>query len=477
MSLRLRLTRLYAAILLITLLGFGTALYIGVAQVSLSVTQSALLNEARAYSIAIHLRFDPDTGGLMLTAPPPHSNVQIVGVNGTTLYTSTDLVAANQTLPFSADSRRQVLQGQNLVYGVTLQGAHIMMSALPLTLNNGQVWGVLLMGKSLTGIDQTLETLRLALLIGGAAVLLLAGAAGWILSGAALRPIHRITDTADTIGRTQDFARRVDYQGPDDEVGRLVATLNTMLSRLQDAYQKQRRFVSDASHELRTPLTSIRGNLGLLQRVPPISTADQTAVLSDVVEETDRLSRLVADLLILARNDSGRQLRSEPVPLAPLITDQVRRLAVAHPQRCLTTDVPPPVLAIGDPDAIAQVLVVLLDNALKFTPIDGKISVVVDERDDTVGIQVRDTGCGIPADALPHIFDRFYQVDGSRTGNSAGLGLAIAQALIQAQHGSVSVQSKVGQGSIFTITLPRTSVALSALDIDRNAAAQPSGAA
>ena len=150
---------------------------------------------------------------------------------------------------------------------------------------------------------------------------------GWWLAGTALRPIKRITRTAQEIGAAQDFGRRVSYDGPPDEVGRLASTFNTMLSSLQAAYHTQRRFVADASHELRTPLTSIRGNLGLLKREPPIAETDRVAVIDDLVSESERLSRLVADLLTLARSDTGRPLRQEPVPLGPLVGDVIRRLA------------------------------------------------------------------------------------------------------------------------------------------------------
>jgi signal transduction histidine kinase len=226
---------------------------------------------------------------------------------------------------------------------------------------------------------------------------------------------------------------------------------------LQSAYQAQRRFVSDASHELRTPLTTIRGNLGLLQREPPITEADRVAVIDDLVSESERLSRLIADLLTLARSDAGRPLRQEPVPLAPLIGDVVRRLGVLHPERILQ-ELQPEALALGDRDALTQVLLILLDNALKFTPPEGTVTITTAAHADQVVLQVKDSGVGIAPDALPHIFERFYQGDTARTGTGTGLGLAIARAMVEGQHGSIAVASRPGQGSTFTVTLPRARV-------------------
>ena len=178
--------------------------------------------------------------------------------------------------------------------------------------------------------ERVLALLRLAL-AGGVVVILLAVGAGWVLAGTALRPIARLTRAAREIGEARDVGRRVAHPGRDDEVGRLAATFNTMLASLdaasqaqqeaygalQASYDAQRRFVADASHELRTPLTTIRANLDLLRREPPISAEDRREVQADLAGETERLSRLVADLLTLARSDAGRPLRHECDPLAP----------------------------------------------------------------------------------------------------------------------------------------------------------------
>jgi signal transduction histidine kinase len=320
--------------------------------------------------------------------------------------------------------------------------------------------------RSLAEQDQGLLELQRTLMIAGAIATVLAFGLGWVFAGTALRPIGRLTETAQLIGAERDFARRVEYTGPNDEIGRLAATFNTMLTELQSAYhqaeqtlQAQRRFVADASHELRTPLTIIRGNLGLLQRDPPISEADRIEVLNDTVDESERLIRLTHNLLALARSDTGRVLRHEPLPLAPLVDELCRQIRALEPERRLACALDSELAVVGDRDALKQVLVILLDNARKFTPPHGQITIAATVAGDTAALQVRDTGSGIGPSVLPHIFERFNRGDSARTGAGAGLGLAIAAALVEAMDGRISVESHVGSGSTFTVRLPLSRVA------------------
>jgi len=499
MSVRLRLTLLYSAILALTLVVLGTALYAAVSQVSMGATGDALSAEAHSIAISLQPHLGPDQpggvpgshgqgqppgtsgvapqpthlpgaggnppaqdglpGNLGNFMPPPdvamQSTLQVRSPSGKVIYASADLKAANVTLPLSTASLLRMAShpGASQQSIVLLGNQRLLVLTMALG-THGTTIAVLQVARSLRDLDETLSTLRIISLTGGGIAVLIAFGVGWWLAGAALRPIKRITQTAHDIGAAQDFGRRVSYDGPPDEIGRLASTFNTMLSRLQAAFHTQRRFVADASHELRTPLTSIRGNLGLLQREPPIGEADRVAVLNDLVSESERLSRLVADLLTLARSDTGRELRQEPVPLSPLVSDVIRRLAVLHPDRIVHEDPHPDLTALGDPDALTQVLVILLDNALKFTPVEGTVTVTTSKHGHLVAVTVRDTGPGIATEALPHVFERFYQEDSARAGSGSGLGLAIAKALIDGQGGSIAVESKVGAGSAFTVTLP-----------------------
>jgi signal transduction histidine kinase len=273
-----------------------------------------------------------------------------------------------------------------------------------------------------------------------------------MLSGITLRPIHRITQTAQAIGDERDFSRRVAYKGPQDEVGQLANTFNLMLARLQEAYQKvesalqmQRNFVADVSHELRTPLTTIRGNLGLLGRQPASPPDEQADILADMVDESDRLIRLVNELLLLARADAGRNLTGESIEIQPVLEETVRQAHQLEQNRKITLEVQPEIFISGDRDAFKQVLLILLDNALKHS--DGVIDVVANRNGDRVEISVKDYGPGISPDKLDLIFDRFYRGDDNIFTNGIGLGLPIAKALTEGMGGTINFESELGVGS------------------------------
>jgi two-component system OmpR family sensor kinase len=213
--------------------------------------------------------------------------------------------------------------------------------------------------------------------------------------------------------------------------------------------------VADASHELRTPLTTILGNLGLLQRDPPISTDDRAEVLNDTVAESERLIRLVNDLLVLARADAKQPLKHEAVLVGPVIEDVHRQIRLLAPARRIVCDSGLEGAVLGDQDALKQVLLALLDNVIKHTPPQTTISIATSAVDGQIAIQVCDDGPGIEPSRLPHIFDRFYRGDTARTEPGTGLGLAIAKELTEAQNGTITAESQVGQGSVFTLTFPK----------------------
>ena len=258
-------------------------------------------------------------------------------------------------------------------------------------------------------------------------------------------------------------------------MGRLAATFNDMLDRLQSAYaalqsanrrleaalESQRRFVADASHELRTPLTTVRGNASLLRRFDALSPEDRQDAVAQIGAEAERMSRLVNDLLMLARADAGQLLERKPVALAPLIDD------VAHQARVLAGGkLSVSVLRLGnvdaevrgDADALRQLLLILVDNAIKYTPAGGSVTLGLrveqtGANQQTARITVIDTGAGIPREDLPHIFERFYRADRARRAGGTGLGLAIGKWIAEAHGGTISVESSPGAGSTAS---PRT---------------------
>ena len=457
MSIRLRLTLLYSAILALTLIVLGVVLYVTVSQVTLNTVQTSLVNEAQQLVYSREFRLD-HLGQNPRGVAMPEIFIQARSPDGTVLARTSNL--GDYELPISQAGLQACQDGEPQTEIASTPDGRLLVYNKPVQLR-GQFVGIVQFARSLAEQDSSLDTLRGLLIAGGLLATVLAFGIGWAIAGTALRPIHRITETAQAIGAHRDFDRRVTHTGPSDEIGQLATTFNSMLGELQAAHreseqalQSQKRLVADASHELRTPLTSIRGNLGLLQRRPPIAAEDQQAVVSDMVDETNRLIRLVNDLLVLARSDAGRPLRHEAVPIAPLIDDVCRQAKLLGAERTIECENNLDATVNGDRDALKQVLLILLDNALKFTQEGGTISIGTSAADRSVLLRVRDTGPGIAPDALPHIFERFYRSDTARTGEGAGLGLAIAKELIEAQQGTIAVESRVGEGSTFTVTLP-----------------------
>lgn len=458
MSIRLRLTLLYSAILVLTLIGFSTVLYLTLARGTLRVLDERLADEAGRLIAAKEFRLDSVLLPVRQFAAPA-TFIQTRNSEGKATYRTDNL--NDYDLPLSDAGLASVLEGKDWIETTSLENVRLRTLTRPVSVRS-RVIGMVQIARALTDQDQSLRTLRGLLLGGSVVVTILACGAGWLLAGTALRPINRITQTAARIGDERDFGRRITHSGPADEIGRLATTINVMLEELQSAYRQveqallaQRRFVADASHELRTPLTTVRGNIGLLQREPPINEDDRVAVLDDMVGETDRLIRLVNDLLVLARADAGRALPSEPVALRPVVEESSRTIRTLDPGRVVEYPDLPDVTVAGNRDAIKQILLILLDNALKFTPRDATISIMVEADEDQVILSVRDTGPGIEPKLLPHIFERFVRGTASRTGSGAGLGLAIARTLAEMQQGRLTVESAPGQGSTFSLRLPR----------------------
>jgi signal transduction histidine kinase len=276
-----------------------------------------------------------------------------------------------------------------------------------------------------------------------------------MLSQRALKPINIIAQAAQQITAADDLGRRIPYDGPPDEIGQLTETFNETLERLERLFKAQRRFVADVSHEMRTPLTTIQGNLDLMKRFS--SDYDEEA-MEAMESEVRRMSRLVEDLLLLAKADAGRQsLVKMVVELDTLLLEvynQSRLLNISGIDVSLGSIDQAQVL--GDPDRLKQLLLNLVSNALKYTPEGGTVILSLSRDAQSAFVTVADTGIGIPEADLPHIFDRFYRVDKARARamGGTGLGLSIAKWIVDAHGGQLSVISTVGEGSTFTIQLP-----------------------
>lgn len=308
-------------------------------------------------------------------------------------------------------------------------------------------------------LERVLTNLRPILGAGTAGFALLTGAVAWWLAGRAIAPVQRVAAAAESVGQSADLSLRVPYRGPQDEVGRLVHTFNGMLDQLQELYARlatavdaQKRFVADASHELRTPLTIIRGNIDYLERA---GTLDPEA-LSDMKAEAARMSQLLEELLAMARADAGQKPELEPLALGPLARDVCDKARALPHDVEFVVELPPAldrVTVLGHAEWLRRALLILLDNAFKYTP-SGSVTVRAGRQGEGVVLQVIDTGPGIPPEDLPRVFDRFYRGDPARSRGGSGLGLAIASWVAGMHGGRLTVESKVGEGSTFSLWLP-----------------------
>lgn len=468
MSIRLRLTLLYSTILALTLIVFGLALYSIQAQDTLNALKRDLVmsSEKLAEAALRTVSAPPFQDMPEREAPPPkpfdefsseqafqdlreREIARIMDADGNLV--ASPFGRAEDALPLSEEGLIALQNGQDWWHEDIISDERMLVYSRPVV-QNGETVFIVQVARSLTERNRTLQSLGTTLSIAGLVTILVAFGVGWGLSSLSLRSIDRITQTAQAIGEKRDFTRRVDYTGPQDEVGQLAGTFNQMLTRLQDAYQKvehslqmQRDFVADVSHELRTPLTTLRGNLGLLHRTPPAPPEEQADILSDMVDESDRLIRLVNDLLLLARADAGRSLAKEPLEIKPVLEETVRQARQLDPDRKITLDVPSDTVICGDHDAFKQVVLILLDNALKHST--GEIHMKASQNATQVEVRVQDYGPGIPPDKLERVFDRFYRGEESATIPGFGLGLPIAKVLVDGMGGTITIESELGKGS------------------------------
>jgi signal transduction histidine kinase len=308
----------------------------------------------------------------------------------------------------------------------------------------------------LGAIDRSIAAFGLLMLLMAAVGSASAFLMGWFLAARALRPVAQLTQTAAHIASSRELARRVPAGGSRDELAVLARTFNDMLASLERAHIAQQRFVSDASHELRAPLTIIHANLELLRRGDALAPDDRASAIREAHTEASRLARLVADLLALARADAGVPIRRVPVELDRVLLDVVGEARhLAKGQRLEIGQVEPTVVT-GDPDRLRQLLLILLDNAIRYTPAPGRVTVALRHFGQQAEVEVRDEGVGIPPADLPRVFERFYRADPARSRDpgGSGLGLAIAQWIVARHDGTVTLRSRPGEGTTAAVMLP-----------------------
>lgn len=473
MSIRLRFTLLYNAILALTLAVFGFSLYYVQAHITYDALQKDLerSSERMAESVLrVGTNPNPDagprpseprpnpedfSGGQVFRELPEREILRVLDATGNLIASPFGRV--EDVLPLSEAGLQAAQVGETWWEKDIFQEQTVLIYTRPVLLD-GQVIFILQTARPLTERDRSLQFLATTFGIASLLTILVAFGIGWLLSGLTLQPIQRLTQTAQAIGDERDFTRRVTYRGPQDEVGQLATTFNSMLARLQDAYQQvahslemQRDFVADVSHELRTPLTTLRGNLGLLRREPSIPAEEQADILADMTDESDRLIRLVNDLLVLARADAGRNLARESLAILPVLDETCRQARQLDPQREINLEAQD-LSILGDRDAFKQVVLIALDNALKHS--SGPITVKILRNGTQAEIRVQDAGEGIPPEKLEHVFDRFYRGEETSTMPGFGLGLPIAKSLVEGMGGSIQIESEVGKGSLLILSLP-----------------------
>ena len=454
MSLRSRLTIFYTTVLGVVLVLFGLAVYALIT--TLLVRQIDDTLERAAGDFILVARVD-EQGRFLFTQRVSLDSSVFVGV----WNADGSLVAVSQSLdpdsPLWNPLDPEQLDNTAIEFSnAVIDEVPFRVITVPLSANEVPI-GVLQAGTALTIIDAVRTDLVQFLLVLSAVAVLLAGLIGLAIARRALAPLSSVTDTALQITRADDLSRRIPYHGyEEDEVGRLIVAFNDTLSRLEKLFATQRRFVADIGHELRTPLTVMRGNLDLMHRTKD---KDPESIRS-IEMEVERLTRLVEDLLALAQAEVGKlPLDRRRVEMDTLLLEVLNQVKVLANERVdLRIGAIDQVLVCGDHDRLKQVALNLLANAVKYTPEGGRVEEKLFKADGWAVLTVEDNGPGIAGEDLPHIFERFYRGDKARHRDEEhsgfGLGLSIAYWIVRNHGGQIEAQSKLGQGTTFTVRLP-----------------------
>jgi signal transduction histidine kinase len=315
---------------------------------------------------------------------------------------------------------------------------------------------IVIAGASLAARDRALDRVTGVMLVGGPALLLLASLAGYALAALALRPVERMRVRAEGIW-THGLHSRLPRTGARDELDRLAATLNESLDRVESGVQREQGFVADASHELRTPLTVLRAELELLGSGPEVSTEELRAEITSAIEEVDRLAELADDLLLLARADGAElEVSAEPIRVGPVLERIGRRLAVLDTGTIEVVEPDPELWVRASEPRLEQALLNIAENALRHG--NGWARIEAHRAGDDVEVHVLDDGPGFPGGFAGSAFDRFSRGERARTGDGAGLGLAIVRAIAEAHGGRAGAANRPGAGADVWLSLPAVEV-------------------
>ncbi len=351
--------------------------------------------------------------------------------------------------PDTLHAHRPIYKGKDSLDG------HLRVLSIPLQ-KGEPIIAVLQVASSLDVVDAARKNLTSVLSIIWVVAVLFAGIVVWFTLGQTLQPLEAITETVEQINRADDLSRRIPYLGSEsDEIGNLVGSFNQTLERLEALFTSQQRLLADVSHELRTPLTVIKGNADLMRRMKSF---DEESLMS-IDQEAGRLTRLVGGLLLLAQAESGKlALNMKRVELDLLITEVFQEMSILAGSKVhVRLNEIDQVYVNGDRDRLKQVFINLVANAIQYTPPGGDVFLSLEKIGEQARIICRDTGPGIPTEDLPHIFERFYRAEKSRTRRETtgfGLGLSIANWIVERHGGRIEVNSQEGKGTTFAIWLP-----------------------
>ncbi len=460
-TLRFKLTLWYVAILGVTLCAFSLFLYLTLSKGLHRSLDNKLRTTAEVIAASIRRPFGPgpslaDIDQIMrehFGIRPLGRFVQVLDETG---KRSSNI--RNVDIPMSMETLERVSKGETVFETVTVAKEKIRLVTLPI-FEKGRMVGIVQVGSPLEEIEEALRQLLLILLVAVPSVLILAVVGGLFLANKALRPVDEITNTARKIGSSGDLSQRIRLKKKvNDEIGRLAATFNEMIAKVENSFQQIKRFTADASHELKTPLTILRGEIevGLKRLRTP---EEYQKILASNLEEVKHMSRMVEDLLTLARADMGAlELRKEVVDLGGLVREvweEVRLWAEDKGVELLFQE-DGEARVMGDRGRLRQLALNLIDNAIKYTPSGGRVELRVVRDGDEVTFSVADTGEGIPPEDLQRIFERFYRVDKarSRQRGGTGLGLSICKWIAEAHGGRISAESELGRGSKFHVSFP-----------------------
>jgi len=460
-SLRARVTAFYVSMLAVALALFCFAVYGGVRAYLTNSMQRTLIHTAETiitdYVVPLDTKGQSWFQNEMSESYPAGISDPFVRVSqgGKILYESGDIrepFVEVSGLALPADS--SVLNSFRRVRADTGQPLMIYTKSYA-----GQRGSPILVqtGANMEPLFHLLQGLVVILMMAMPVILIGAAVGGHLLMAGPLRPVVALTEKAESIGR-KELGERLPIIHSGDELERLSLALNRMIDRLEEALAHNRRFSADASHELRTPLTIIHGELEALLEIPGLTTQAVEGI-SSALDESERMSRIVHNLMTISRLDSGgERIEMRPVELTSVLKSTLDHMSLLADEKSIlvTCNAAAPVWVTGDSMRLKQVIVNLVDNAIKYTSEGGTIEVTLQAEDDKAALRIADTGIGIPAESLPFVFDRFYRADRARSRESGGtgLGLAIVKAICTAHSGVVSVESSESKGSTFRVQLP-----------------------